>query len=106
MYLSQYADLFLAESREHVSACNALLLALERNPAAKEPVSGIFRAMHTVKGMAATMGYTRVAELAHAAETLLDGLRDGATPVSDETIQLLFRAVDGLERSIQVAVGG
>ena len=103
MDLSQYADLFLAESREHLSACNTLLLALERNPAAKDSVSGIFRAMHTVKGMAATMGYARVAELGHAAETLLDGLREGSAPVSDETVQLLFRAVDGLERSIQLA---
>ncbi|HUK21093.1 MAG TPA: chemotaxis protein CheA [Gemmatimonadales bacterium] len=106
MDLSQYADLFLAESREHVSACNELLLALERDPSARDPVSGIFRAMHTVKGMAATMGYARVAELAHTAESLLDGIRSSAAPVSPEVLQLLFRAVDALESSIGLAVAG
>ncbi len=57
MDLSQYAELFLAESREHLSACNQLLLEWERQPAGLTPVSGLFRAVHTVKGMAATMGY-------------------------------------------------
>src|SRR6267378_3731230 len=78
MDLSQYAELFLAESREHLSACNQLLLEWERHPAAPEPVGGIFRAVHTVKGMAATMGYARVADLAHRMENLLDHLGRGA----------------------------
>src|SRR5205807_2082406 len=65
MDLSQYAELFLAESREHLSACNQLLLAWERKPASLEPVAGLFRAVHTVKGMAATMGYGVVTDLAH-----------------------------------------
>ena len=64
MDLSQYADLFLVEAREHLTACNELLLEWERHPAAREPVSGLFRSVHTVKGMAATMGYARVADLA------------------------------------------
>jgi len=64
---SQYAELFLTESREHLSAINQWLLQLERDGAAgsAEPVSAIFRAVHTVKGMSATMGYTVVAELSH-----------------------------------------
>src|SRR5438045_8334283 len=53
---------------------------LERHPAATEPVGGIFRAVHTVKGMAATMGYGRVADLAHRMENLLDHLRRGGKP--------------------------
>jgi two-component system chemotaxis sensor kinase CheA len=106
MDLSQYAELFLAESREHLSACNQLLLEWERNPAAKEPVSGIFRAVHTVKGMAATMGYARVADLAHRAENLLDALRRGSTAVTDDLVQLLFRTVDLLERSVELSVVG
>src|SRR5438309_8750881 len=68
MDLSQYAELFLAESREHLSACNQLLLEWERSPANLAPVGGLFRAVHTVKGMAATMGYARVTDLAHRAE--------------------------------------
>ena len=75
MDLSQYAELFLAESKEHLSACNELLLEWERHPGATEPVGGIFRAVHTIKGMAATMGYARVADLAHRMENLLDRLR-------------------------------
>jgi two-component system chemotaxis sensor kinase CheA len=106
MDLSQYAELFLAESREHLSACNQLLLEWERRPAAPEPVGGIFRAVHTVKGMAATMGYARVADLAHRMENLLDHLRRGGQPPADETIQLLFRATDALEKSVDLAVAG
>jgi two-component system chemotaxis sensor kinase CheA len=104
--LSQYAELFLAESREHLSACNQLLLEWERRPAAPEPVGGIFRAVHTVKGMAATMGYARVADLAHRMENLLDHLRRGGRPPSDDTLQLLFRATDALEKAVDLAVAG
>jgi len=106
MDLSQYAELFLAESREHLSACNQLLLEWERNPAAAEPVGGLFRAVHTIKGMAATMGYGRIADLAHRLENLLDNLRRGGTAPADETIQLLFRATDALEKAVGLAVAG
>jgi len=106
--LSQYAELFLAESREHLSACNQLLLEWERHPAAPEPVGGIFRAVHTVKGMAATMGYARVADLAHRMENLLDHLRRGAAGrrAGDDVLQLLFRATDALEKAIQLSAAG
>ena len=85
MDLSRYAALFLAESREHLKSCNGSLLEWERDPVAVEPVDRLFRAIHTIKGMAATMGYAPVAQLAHAAENLLDALRHGrlsATPQS------------------------
>src|SRR5260221_1249860 len=104
MDLSQYAELFLAESREHLGACNQLLLEWERNPQATEPVGGIFRAVHTVKGMAATMGYARVAELSHRMENLLDLLRRGGRKPSGDLLQLLFRATDALERAIDLSV--
>ncbi|MDE3054800.1 MAG: Hpt domain-containing protein, partial [Gemmatimonadota bacterium] len=75
MDTSQYAELFLTESREHVSAVNHWLLELERGAGGDEPVSAVFRAVHTVKGMSATMGYGVVAELSHEMETLLDRVR-------------------------------
>ena len=106
MDLSQYAELFLAESREHLSACNQLLLEWERHPASPEPVGGLFRAVHTVKGMAATMGYGRVADLAHRMENLLDHLRRGGKAPGDEIIQLLFRGIDALEKAVELAVAG
>ena len=106
MDLSQYAELFLAESREHLSACNQLLLEWERHPSSPEPVGGIFRAVHTVKGMAATMGYGRVADLAHRMENLLDQLRRSGKSPTDATLQLLFRATDLLEKAVGLAVAG
>ena len=106
MDLSQYAELFLAESREHLSACNQLLLDWERNPASPEPVGGLFRAVHTIKGMAATMGYGRVADLSHRMENLLDHLRRSGRAPADEIIQLLFRATDALEKAVGLAVAG
>lgn len=105
---SQYADLFLTESREHVSAINQWLLQLEKDGAAgsAEPVSAIFRAVHTVKGMSATMGYNAVAELSHELETLLDRVRRGELAVNAELMDLLFRSADVLESAIEAAVAG
>jgi len=106
MDLSRYANLFLAESREHLQACNRLLLELERTPNATEPVVGIFRAMHTLKGMAATMGYGNLAALAHRTENLLALLRERVAGAEGDLIDLLFRSVDTLEQSLDDAVGG
>src|SRR5881392_4067377 len=106
MDFSQYAELFLAESREHLSACNQLLLDWERTPANSAPVGGLFRAVHTVKGMAATMGYGRVTDIAHRTENLLDLLRRGSRPATDELLQLLFRARDALEHAVELSVVG
>ncbi|HXF94558.1 MAG TPA: Hpt domain-containing protein, partial [Gemmatimonadales bacterium] len=106
MDLSQYAELFLAESREHLSACNQLLLEWERVPTATQPVQGLFRAVHTIKGMAATMGYARVADLAHRMENLLDRLRKTGAVPGDDVLQLLFRATDALEQGVNLSVAG
>src|SRR6476619_3174727 len=77
MDLSKYAALFVTESREHLKACNSSLLEWEAQPGAIEPVSRLFRAVHTIKGMAATLGYAAVAHEAPPTENLLDGLRQG-----------------------------
>ncbi|HEV2147073.1 MAG TPA: chemotaxis protein CheA [Longimicrobiaceae bacterium] len=104
MELSQYGELFLSESREHVSAINDLLLALEASPGSREPVEGVFRAVHTIKGMSATMGYRAVADLAHALEDLLDRVRDGRRAADVELVDLLFEGADALEHAIEAAV--
>jgi two-component system chemotaxis sensor kinase CheA len=106
MDVSKYAALFLDESREHLSGCNQLLLEWERDPAATEPVAGLFRSIHTIKGMAATMGYAGVAQLAHRMENLLDLLRQAKVSAGPGTFQLLFRAVDALGRAVEDAAGG
>jgi two-component system, chemotaxis family, sensor kinase CheA len=106
MDVSKYAALFLAESREHLSACNQLLLEWEREPSATRPVGGLFRAIHTIKGMGATMGYAGVADLAHRLENLLDALRERAIAPDPAVLQLLFRSVDALAASVEGAVVG
>jgi two-component system, chemotaxis family, sensor kinase CheA len=103
MDLSKYATLFLAESREHLKACNSSLLEWEKQPSAPEPVDRLFRAIHTIKGMAATMGYSGVAQLAHGIENLLDGLRGGRLQGNSAVFQLLFRAIDALGKSVEAA---
>ena len=106
MDVSKYAALFLAESREHLSACNQLLLEWEREPGATRQVGGLFRAIHTIKGMAATMGYADVADLAHRLENLLDALRQRTVAPAPAVFQLLFRSVDALATSVEGAVTG
>ncbi len=106
MDVSKYAALFLAESREHLSSCNQLLLKWEREPGDSEAVGGLFRSIHTVKGMAATMGFTGVAELAHRMESLLDGVRHGRVTMDAGTFELLFRAVDALGKGVELAAAG
>src|SRR5215207_185310 len=106
MDLPKYAALFVAESREHLKACNSSLPAWEAEPAAGEPVDRLFRAVHTIKGMAATMGYAAVAQLSHGVENLLDALRQGRVATTPSTFQLLFRAVDTLGRAVEAAAAG
>jgi two-component system, chemotaxis family, sensor kinase CheA len=105
MDLSRYAALFLTESREQLGACGQALLEWERSPASVEPVVGLFRAMHTFKGMAAAMGYSNLTELAHRSETILDLLRSDPASGRD-LIDLFFRVVDGLEQGVERAMAG
>lgn len=102
---ARYAELFLTESRDNLSAINHALLELEQT-GGTEPVEALFRAVHTVKGMSATMGYTVVAGIAHEMETLLDGVKRGVAQVSPEVMDALFQAADALEGSIEKSVQG
>jgi two-component system chemotaxis sensor kinase CheA len=106
MDLSQYTELFRAETRDHLTTLNRLLLEWEQHPEQTDALPGVFRAVHTVKGMAATMGYARVADLAHRAETLLDFLRTGGRAVSEAELELLFRTADALEALVDATVAG
>src|SRR5688500_8404184 len=85
---------------------NHQLLQLERGAGGTEPVSAIFRSVHTIKGMSATMGYTAVAELSHELEALLDRIRAGTQAVSPDIIDLLFSGTDALETAIEKSVNG
>ena len=106
MDTARYAELFLTESQDNLSAINHALLELERSPTAREPVGALFRAVHTVKGMSATMGYAVVAEISHEMETLLDLVRRGDRAVNGSLMDTLFAAADTLEQAIEASVGG
>ena len=106
MDTARYAELFLTESQDNLSAINHALLELERTPTAREPVGALFRAVHTVKGMSATMGYTVVAELSHELETLLDLVRRREREVGAALMDTLFAAADMLEQAIELSVAG
>src|SRR5688500_11601488 len=103
---SRYADLFLTESREHLSAITQSWLELERTSGGAASVSALFRSVHTIKGMSATMGYTAVAELSHELEALLDRIRAGIQVVNGEIVDLLFASTDALEKAIEMSVAG
>lgn len=100
MDTSQYLSLFLEESAENIENLNQSMLELEKEPGNVELVNEIFRYAHTLKGMAATMGYTNISELTHSMENVLDKLRNGNLQVSTELITVLFQCVDTLERMI------
>ena len=102
MDTGRYAKLFLTESRESLSEINSALLELERG-GGDAAVARLFRAVHTMKGMAAAMGYTSVAELSHELETLLDKLRNGSVAVTRPVIDTLFVGVDSLEQAVDLA---
>jgi two-component system chemotaxis sensor kinase CheA len=95
----RYAELFRAEARERLAEMNTSLLALERGEGA-DRVAELFRAVHTVKGMAAAMGYVQVRDLSHSLEALLDLLRRGVMHVTPAVIETLFESVDTLESAI------
>lgn len=105
----QYAELFLTESREHVAGVNQALLILEREttgPAAAAAVDEIFRAVHTMKGMSAMMGYAVVAELSHELETVLDRVRRGELAIDAGMMDVFFHSADVLEQTVEAAVSG
>lgn len=100
---SRYADLFRTESRDQLSAINAALLALEQGETSREPVDAIFRGVHTIKGMSATMGYAAVAEFSHELESLLDKVRSGEQGLTPDLMDALFAAADALEAGVDAA---
>jgi len=101
----RYADLFRAEARERLAEMNTSLLAIERGEGI-ERVAELFRAVHTVKGMSAAMGYDAVRDVSHALETLLDLMRREAIAINPQVIELLFEAVDALESAVVAVSNG
>lgn len=98
---AQYMELFIEESKEHLQNLNNNLLALEQQPNNAEVINEIFRSAHTLKGMAGSMGFNSMANLAHAMENVLDRIRKGSMSLSANIMDGLFEAVDILDELLQ-----
>lgn len=106
MDTSQYLSMFLEESSDNLQTLNESLLILENNSDDTEVLNQIFRVAHTIKGMAATMGYTRMAELTHKMEDVLSLFRDGKLKVTHEVVTVLFKCLDTLEAMVSDITDG
>jgi len=100
MDTSQYLSMFLEESSDNLQLLNESLLILENNSEDMEILNQIFRVAHTIKGMAATMGYTKMAELTHKMEDVLSKFREGQLKVTHEVVTVLFNCLDILESMV------
>jgi two-component system chemotaxis sensor kinase CheA len=97
MDMSQYLDVFLEESKEHLVNLNEKLLELEKNPQDLSSLNEIFRAAHTLKGMSSTMGFNDMADLTHHMEDVLSELKEGLIRVESAVIDILFDCFDRLQ---------
>ncbi|MCM1100924.1 MAG: chemotaxis protein CheA [Clostridium sp.] len=97
MDVSQYLEIFLDESKEHLQNLNTQILELEADPENMNTINEIFRAAHSMKGMAGTMGYKRMQNLTHDMENVFSEVRNGTIKVQPEMIDVLFQCLDALE---------
>lgn len=107
MDMEQYMGIFIDESKEHLQTLNECILELEKEPENKDCLNEIFRAAHTLKGMAGAMGFEKMASLTHEMENVLDELRNGEKIVDEQVIELLFSCLDVLESlTYEITTGG
>ena len=97
MDVSQYLEIFIDETKEHLQTLSDQLMILETEPDNMETINEIFRAAHSLKGMAGTMGYKRMQRLTHDMENVFQEIRSGNMKVQPELIDVLFRGLDALE---------
>lgn len=100
MDMSQYLDVFLEESKEHLESLNQRLLQMEKNHGDIESLNEIFRAAHTMKGMSSTMGFEDLADLTHHMEDVLSDLKEGILQTSPYVVDVLFKCFDRLQLMI------
>ncbi len=100
METNQYMDMFLDESHEHLQSLNDGLLVLEENSEDISVVNEIFRNAHTLKGMSATMGFNKIAELTHEMEDVLDLIRKEQLKLTEDIVDTLFKCLDSLEQMV------
>lgn len=97
MDMSQYLEIFIDETKEHLQGLNQSLLQLEQNPQDISILNEIFRVAHTIKGMAGTMGFGKMAKLTHDMENVLHALRNNELKITANLVDVLFKCLDALE---------
>lgn len=102
MDLAKYRNLFLEEATEHLAEMSRALLTLEKDPGDGEAIDLVFRMAHSIKGMAGSLSYDSITEIAHKLEDRMDGYRAAGRVDVGEGIAILFRGLDGLERMVDV----
>ncbi len=100
MDLRDFLDIFLSESREHLEGLNQLIIAAREHPLDQEAINDLFRHAHSLKGMAASMGFRPMADLSHAMEDIFHGWRDRGLEPSAESLDLLQRGSDRLAAQV------
>lgn len=96
MDVSQYLEIFIEETKEHLQTLNEQLLVLEKEPDNSDTISEIFRAAHSLKGMAGTMGYKKMQRLTHEMENVFSEIRNGKLHANAELVDILFKGLDAL----------
>ncbi|MCR5509578.1 MAG: chemotaxis protein CheA [Lachnospiraceae bacterium] len=97
MDVSQYLDIFLDEAGEHLQSLSDQIMILEQEPENEDTINEIFRAAHSLKGMAGTMGYKNMQNLTHDMENVFSEVRNGNIKIKSDMIDVLFQCLDALE---------
>ncbi len=101
MDLAKYRALFLEEATDHLAEMSRALLVLEKAPGDGEAIDEVFRMAHSIKGMAGSLGYDAITELAHKLEDVMDRFRAaGVVPAGEAGTALLFAGLEGLEAMV------
>ena len=90
-------EIFRLEAEEHLQTISMYVASLENSPTNLEPIQGIRRATHTLKGAAGMMGFRTIAELCHISEDLLDSVMEGAIHVSPSIVSLILDTAEALD---------
>jgi len=104
--MDQYRGVFVEEARELLQSLTDSLLLLEKEPNDLAPVEECFRVAHSLKGMAATMGYDDMSQLTHKMESFLDGVRKRERRPTSRDIDLLLKCCDGLQAAVEKIADG
>lgn len=98
MDVSQYLEIFIDETSEHLQNLSDAIMILEKEPENMDTINEIFRAAHSLKGMAGTMGFKRLQRLAHDMENVFQEVRSGNMAVTSGLVDILFQCLDAIER--------